>query len=88
MALLTILRSRLSTRFPLPKNFCPRIGADFKCMGTLINVPSMGDSISEGTIVDVLKAPGDSVQVDEVVVVLETDKVILRVPKEILLSNT
>jgi 2-oxoglutarate dehydrogenase E2 component (dihydrolipoamide succinyltransferase) len=35
----------------------------------------MGDSIVEGTIVDLPVAPGDFVQVDDVVVVLETDKV-------------
>uniref|UniRef100_A0A8J9SZL0 dihydrolipoyllysine-residue succinyltransferase n=1 Tax=Phaeodactylum tricornutum TaxID=2850 RepID=A0A8J9SZL0_PHATR len=35
----------------------------------------MGDSISEGTIVDLPVAPGDFVNVDDVVVVLETDKV-------------
>jgi 2-oxoglutarate dehydrogenase E2 component (dihydrolipoamide succinyltransferase) len=38
-------------------------------------VPTMGDSITEGTIVDLPVAPGDFVQVDDVVVVLETDKV-------------
>jgi 2-oxoglutarate dehydrogenase E2 component (dihydrolipoamide succinyltransferase) len=35
----------------------------------------MGDSISEGTIVDIPVAPGDFVKADDVVVVLETDKV-------------
>lgn len=40
-----------------------------------INVPSMGDSISEGTLVEILKTKGDSVHADEVVLVLETDKV-------------
>ncbi|ETK94990.1 hypothetical protein F441_02125 [Phytophthora nicotianae CJ01A1] len=40
-----------------------------------VPVPSMGDSISEGTVVEWLKAPGDFVDTDEVVVVLETDKV-------------
>lgn len=35
----------------------------------------MGDSITEGTIVDMPVAPGDYVQTDDVVVVLETDKV-------------
>ncbi|CAM9861200.1 unnamed protein product, partial [Ectocarpus sp. 4 AP-2014] len=40
----------------------------------VIPVPSMGDSISEGTIVEWAKQPGDSVELDEVVVVLETDK--------------
>ena len=35
----------------------------------------MGDSITEGTIVDMPVAPGDYVQSDDVVVILETDKV-------------
>jgi 2-oxoglutarate dehydrogenase E2 component (dihydrolipoamide succinyltransferase) len=35
----------------------------------------MGDSITEGTIVDLPVAPGEYLQTDDVVVVLETDKV-------------
>lgn len=35
----------------------------------------MGDSITEGTVVDLPVAPGDGVLADDVVVVLETDKV-------------
>lgn len=42
---------------------------------TEVPVPSMGDSISEGTVVEWLKQPGEAVAEDEVVVVLETDKV-------------
>jgi 2-oxoglutarate dehydrogenase E2 component (dihydrolipoamide succinyltransferase) len=41
----------------------------------LFQVPTMGDSITEGTIVDLPVAPGEYVQTDDVVVVLETDKV-------------
>ncbi|ETI35262.1 hypothetical protein F441_18238 [Phytophthora nicotianae CJ01A1] len=40
-----------------------------------VNVPSMGDSISEGTLVEIVKKAGDAVHADEVVLVLETDKV-------------
>ena len=40
-----------------------------------INVPSMGDSISEGTIVEFAKQVGEAVSPDDVVVTLETDKV-------------
>ncbi|OWY99258.1 hypothetical protein PHMEG_00029770 [Phytophthora megakarya] len=40
-----------------------------------VNVPSMGDSISEGTLVEIIKKAGDAVHADEVVLVLETDKV-------------
>lgn len=41
----------------------------------VVNVPSMGDSISEGTIVHWSKSVGDHVAADDVVVVIETDKV-------------
>ncbi|RHY06684.1 hypothetical protein DYB25_000102 [Aphanomyces astaci] len=40
-----------------------------------VNVPSMGDSISEGTVVSWTKGPGDHVEADDVVLVIETDKV-------------
>uniref|UniRef100_A0A7S2Z7B2 dihydrolipoyllysine-residue succinyltransferase n=1 Tax=Chloropicon laureae TaxID=464258 RepID=A0A7S2Z7B2_9CHLO len=40
-----------------------------------IDVPQMGDSISEGTIATIDKAPGDAVAEDEVIVQVETDKV-------------
>lgn len=40
-----------------------------------MKVPSMGDSVTEGTVVLIKKKPGDSVKEDEVVLVIETDKV-------------
>eukprot|EP01133_Synstelium_polycarpum_P018669 gene18669-22335_t len=43
--------------------------------GDIIKVPSMGDSISEGTIVAWNKNVNDSVRVDDVVCSIETDKV-------------
>mmetsp|Transcript_35714 Transcript_35714/g.77712 ORF Transcript_35714/g.77712 Transcript_35714/m.77712 type:complete len:457 (+) Transcript_35714:90-1460(+) len=42
---------------------------------TTIEVPPMGDSITEGSIATIEKAAGDSVAEDEVVVQVETDKV-------------
>ena len=42
-------------------------------------VPSMGDSITEGTISSVLKSVGDDVATDEVVAQIETDKVTIDV---------
>lgn len=44
-----------------------------------IVVPQMGDSITEGTLEKFLKFPGDKIQVDEVVALIETDKVTLDV---------
>ncbi|RHY08692.1 hypothetical protein DYB36_008378 [Aphanomyces astaci] len=41
----------------------------------IVKVPSMGDSISEGTVVEIKKQIGEHIHVDEVVMVLETDKV-------------
>merc|ERR1719419_55238 len=40
-----------------------------------MNVPNMGDSISEGTIVELCFKTGDSVNVDDIVAIIETDKV-------------
>lgn len=41
----------------------------------VIEVPALGDSITEGTVVGILKGPGDWVDVDEIVMTIETDKV-------------
>ena len=42
---------------------------------TTVNVPNMGDSITEGTLVEWTKNVGDMCQVDDVIAVIETDKV-------------
>jgi len=43
-------------------------------------MPAMGDSVSEGTILEWLKAEGDSVEPDEALVEISTDKVDAEVP--------
>ena len=48
-----------------------------------IFVPVLGESITEATIAKWLKSEGDSVQADEPIVELETDKVNLEVPSPI-----
>ena len=48
-------------------------------MATDIVVPTLGESVSEATIAQWLKKPGDSVALDEPLVELETDKVTLEV---------
>merc|ERR1719233_733420 len=40
-----------------------------------MNVPNMGDSISEGTIVELCFKKGDYVNIDDIVAIIETDKV-------------
>ena len=50
--------------------------------GELVDVafPAMGDSVSEGTVLEWRKAVGDRVEVDEVLVEVSTDKVDAEVP--------
>ncbi|MFL2853712.1 MAG: 2-oxoglutarate dehydrogenase complex dihydrolipoyllysine-residue succinyltransferase [Candidatus Pelagibacter sp.] len=49
-------------------------------MSDKIVVPALGESITEATVAKWLKSKGDSVEADEPVVELETDKVNLEVP--------
>ena len=49
-------------------------------MSEKIVVPVLGESITEATVAKWLKGKGDSVEVDEPIVELETDKVNLEVP--------
>ena len=46
------------------------------------DVPNMGDSITEGTIIEWAKEAGDYVSMDDVVCVIETDKVSVDVRAE------
>lgn len=48
-------------------------------MSTNIIVPSLGESVTEATIAKWYKKPGESVQTDELLLELETDKVTLEV---------
>ncbi len=43
-------------------------------------MPQMGDSVTEGTILEWHKAQGDSVEADETLVEISTDKVDAEVP--------
>ena len=48
-------------------------------MATDVQVPTLGESITEATVGQWLKAPGDAVALDEPIVALETDKVSVEV---------
>ncbi|MGY6637058.1 MAG: 2-oxoglutarate dehydrogenase complex dihydrolipoyllysine-residue succinyltransferase [Erythrobacter sp.] len=52
-------------------------------MATEIKVPVLGESVTEGTIAEWLKQPGDAVAVDEPICSLETDKVAVDVPSPV-----
>lgn len=43
--------------------------------GVEVEIQSMGESITEGSIAEILKQQGDSVEEDEVIAQIETDKV-------------
>jgi len=49
-------------------------------MSTEVKVPALGESITEATLGEWLKKPGEAVALDEPVASLETDKVALEVP--------
>lgn len=49
-------------------------------MATEIRVPTLGESVSEATIAQWFKKPGDAIAADEPLVELETDKVTVEVP--------
>ena len=52
-------------------------------MSEKIVVPALGESITEATVAKWLKNAGDTVEADEPIVELETDKVNLEVPSPI-----
>lgn len=52
-------------------------------MAKEIQVPTLGESVTEGTIGEWLKQPGDAVAVDEPIASLETDKVAVEVPSPV-----
>ena len=57
-------------------------------MSEKILVPVLGESITEATVSKWLKNEGDSVEADEPLVELETDKVNLEVPSPCLLYTS
>jgi 2-oxoglutarate dehydrogenase E2 component (dihydrolipoamide succinyltransferase) len=52
-------------------------------MATEITVPTLGESVTEASVGEWLKQPGDAVAVDEPIASLETDKVAVDVPSPV-----
>jgi 2-oxoglutarate dehydrogenase E2 component (dihydrolipoamide succinyltransferase) len=52
-------------------------------MATDVEVPALGESITEGTLAQWLKKPGEAVDADEPIASLETDKVSVEVPSPV-----
>ena len=45
-----------------------------------VKVPQLSESVAEATLLQWKKKPGDAVAVDEILIEIETDKVVLEVP--------
>ena len=52
-------------------------------MATEVKVPTLGESVTEATVGELLKNVGDAVAVDEPIVSLETDKVAVEAPSPV-----
>ena len=52
-------------------------------MATDVIVPALGESITEASVGQWLKQPGEAVAADEAIVALETDKVAVEVPSPV-----
>ena len=52
-------------------------------MATEVKVPTLGESITEATVGEWLKQPGDAIEADEPIASLETDKVAIEVPSPV-----
>ena len=45
-----------------------------------VKVPQLSESVAEATLLQWKKKPGDAVAIDEILIEVETDKVVLEVP--------
>ena len=61
----------------------PTTPAPSNTAGTIITMPALGESVSEGTVTRWLKGVGDSVAVDEALLEVSTDKVDTEIPSPV-----
>jgi pyruvate dehydrogenase E2 component (dihydrolipoamide acetyltransferase) len=61
----------------------PVVAAPATGNGTVISMPALGESVSEGTVTRWLKNVGDSVAVDEALLEVSTDKVDTEIPSPV-----
>src|SRR5918997_1868929 len=52
-------------------------------MATSVNLPALGESVTEGTVTRWLKSVGDEVAVDEALLEVSTDKVDTEIPSPV-----
>ncbi len=66
-----------------PASVAPVAAAPAAGAGTVISMPALGESVSEGTVTRWLKNVGDSVAVDEALLEVSTDKVDTEIPSPV-----
>ncbi len=59
------------------------VAAPATSAGTIITMPALGESVSEGTVTRWLKGVGDSIAVDEALLEVSTDKVDTEIPSPV-----
>ena len=82
-------RAERACRGPVDRDRCARREADRRYRsgrrgsGTSVTLPAMGESVTEGTVTRWLKQVGDTVEVDEPLLEVSTDKVDTEVPSPV-----
>lgn len=66
-----------------PAQAAPAQASDDSGGGTEVTMPALGESVTEGTVTRWLKAIGDSVEVDEPLLEVSTDKVDTEIPSPV-----
>ncbi len=67
----------------VPEPVAPPVAVAPTTSGTVITMPALGESVSEGTVTRWLKNIGDSVAVDEALLEVSTDKVDTEIPSPV-----
>ena len=68
---------------PTPPPAAAPVAAPATSGGTVITMPALGESVSEGTVTRWLKSVGESVAVDEALLEVSTDKVDTEIPSPV-----
>ncbi|PSL56478.1 2-oxoglutarate dehydrogenase E2 component [Saccharothrix carnea] len=68
---------------PAPQAEAPAPSGGGSAEGTPVTMPALGESVTEGTVTRWLKAVGDSVEVDEPLLEVSTDKVDTEIPSPV-----
>jgi 2-oxoglutarate dehydrogenase E2 component (dihydrolipoamide succinyltransferase) len=64
-----------------PNPFCTHLKKSTTIMAIIeVKCPQLSESVAEATLLTWKKRPGDSVAIDEILIEIETDKVVLEVP--------